>query len=198
MQSIFSSHTPLWSNSHPGTNNLLSFSPKIKKAKPSNNQSTLCSCYQGTSPFILTKKMATSLTLPNRTLASLFPCHTPKTQSSVSQCLPLVSKSSQSQFYGLKFSYSSSLSIPSSSYFKTSISAKVHCFTLCVYWLTVMGDLLMTLGFCRWTKVQCLHHSHWKIRMGKMWAFPSLKESLWLSISTLLMRPLAAQSRWLF
>ncbi|XWS26548.1 hypothetical protein CRYUN_Cryun26dG0040600 [Craigia yunnanensis] len=69
--------------------------------------------------------MASSFTLPNHTLASLLPSHTPKTRSSVSQCLPLLSKSSQSQFYGLKFSYSS-LSTPSFSSFKTSISAKVN------------------------------------------------------------------------
>lgn len=77
--------------------------------------------------------MASSLTLPNHTLAYQLPSLTPKTQfSSVSQCLPVVlSKSSESQFYGLNFSYSYSLSIPSSSFsFKTSISAKVHCFLL--------------------------------------------------------------------
>ncbi|XVE97849.1 hypothetical protein REPUB_Repub03eG0054300 [Reevesia pubescens] len=70
--------------------------------------------------------MASSLTLPNYTIASLLPSHTPKTHSSVSQCVPILSKSSESQFYGLKFSYSSSLLIPSSSSFKTSISAKVN------------------------------------------------------------------------
>ncbi|XWS70118.1 hypothetical protein CRYUN_Cryun03dG0021700 [Craigia yunnanensis] len=63
--------------------------------------------------------MASSLSLPNHTLASLLPSHTPKTQSSVFQCVPILSKSSQSQFYGLNFSYSSSS-------FKTSISAKVN------------------------------------------------------------------------
>ncbi|OMO86371.1 Alkyl hydroperoxide reductase subunit C/ Thiol specific antioxidant [Corchorus olitorius] len=69
---------------------------------------------------------SSSLTLPNHTLASLLPSHTPKSQFSVSQYLPLASKSSHSSFYGLKLSYSSSISIPSSSSFKTSISAKVN------------------------------------------------------------------------
>ncbi|XVF35181.1 hypothetical protein REPUB_Repub18cG0123000 [Reevesia pubescens] len=72
--------------------------------------------------------MASCLTLPNHTttLASLLPSHSPKSHSSVPQCVPIIPKSSQSQFYGLKFSYSSSLSIPSSSSFKISISAKVN------------------------------------------------------------------------
>ncbi|XVE70754.1 hypothetical protein DITRI_Ditri10aG0096400 [Diplodiscus trichospermus] len=68
--------------------------------------------------------MASSLTLPNHTLASLLPSHTPTTRSFVSQCVPVLPRSSQSQFYGLNFSYSSSVSIPSSP-FKTCIFAKV-------------------------------------------------------------------------
>ncbi|KAK8591115.1 hypothetical protein V6N13_031182 [Hibiscus sabdariffa] len=59
------------------------------------------------------------------TLASLLPSHTPKAQSFVPQCVPIFSKSPHSQFYGLNFSFSPSLSIPSSS-FKTSIYAKVE------------------------------------------------------------------------
>lgn len=70
-----------------------------------------------------------SFTLPNHALAALLPSRTPKTQSSVSQCVPMPPKSSKSQFYGLNLSYSSH-SIPSSSCssssFKTSISAKVN------------------------------------------------------------------------
>ncbi|XP_022756405.1 peroxiredoxin Q, chloroplastic [Durio zibethinus] len=70
--------------------------------------------------------MASSLTLLNHNLTSPLPCHTPRTQSSVSQCVPILSKSSKSQFYGLNFSYSSSPSIPSFSSFRTSISAQVN------------------------------------------------------------------------
>ncbi|XVF48844.1 hypothetical protein PTKIN_Ptkin03bG0221000 [Pterospermum kingtungense] len=74
--------------------------------------------------------MASSLTLPNHTLVAQLPSLTPKTHcSSVSQCVPVIPKSSQSQFHGVNFSYSSSsssLSIPSSSSFKTPISAKVE------------------------------------------------------------------------
>ncbi|GMI63668.1 peroxiredoxin Q [Hibiscus trionum] len=70
--------------------------------------------------------MASSLGLPTHTVASLLPSHTPNTHSSAFRCLPILSKSSHSQFYGLKFSHSSSLSIPSFSSFKTSISAKVN------------------------------------------------------------------------
>ncbi|KAK8698528.1 hypothetical protein V6N13_114640 [Hibiscus sabdariffa] len=70
--------------------------------------------------------MASSLGLPTHTVASLLPSQTPKTHSSAFKCVPILSKSSHSQFYGLKFSHSSSLSIPSSSSFKTSISAKVN------------------------------------------------------------------------
>ncbi|KAE8710451.1 Peroxiredoxin Q [Hibiscus syriacus] len=66
---------------------------------------------------------SSSLTLPNHTLASLFPSLTPKTQSYVPQCVPILSKSSHSQFYGLNFSFSP-LSIPSSSAVKTSIYAR--------------------------------------------------------------------------
>ncbi|KAE8687833.1 Peroxiredoxin Q [Hibiscus syriacus] len=69
--------------------------------------------------------MASSLCLPSHTVASLLPSHTSK--SSVPKCVPILSKSSQSQFHGLNFSHSSaSLSIPCVSSFKTSISAKVN------------------------------------------------------------------------
>ncbi|KAK9275276.1 hypothetical protein L1049_022538 [Liquidambar formosana] len=64
-----------------------------------------------------------SLSLPRHSLPSLLPSHSPKTPSS--QNLFIVSKSSQSQFYGLKFSSSTSLPIPSSSSVKGSIFAKV-------------------------------------------------------------------------
>ncbi|KAI5556650.1 hypothetical protein POPTR_018G063300v4 [Populus trichocarpa] len=66
-----------------------------------------------------------SISLPNHSLPSLLPTHKPKNLSS--QNLPILSKSSRSQFYGLKFSHSSSLSIPSSSSsVKTTIFAKVN------------------------------------------------------------------------
>ncbi|XP_059432693.1 peroxiredoxin Q, chloroplastic [Corylus avellana] len=65
-----------------------------------------------------------SLTLPNHSLPSLL--HTQSPRHPLSHNLPFLSKSSQSQFYGLKVSYSSSLSIPSSSSAKGSIFAKVN------------------------------------------------------------------------
>ncbi|GLT76223.1 hypothetical protein SLA2020_478960 [Shorea laevis] len=68
--------------------------------------------------------MAT-LTLPKHTVPFLLPPHTPRTNSP-SHTLSIPSKSSHSQFYGLKFSYSSSESIPFSSSMKFSISAKVN------------------------------------------------------------------------
>ncbi|KAK8286457.1 hypothetical protein V6Z11_D08G292800 [Gossypium hirsutum] len=68
--------------------------------------------------------MASSLSLSSHTVASLFPSHTSKPQLSLSKSIPILTKSSQSQFHGLKFSHSSSLSIPRFSTFKTSISAK--------------------------------------------------------------------------
>ncbi|CAK7352328.1 unnamed protein product [Dovyalis caffra] len=65
------------------------------------------------------------ISLPKHSLPSLLPTHKPKTTSS--QNLPILSKSLQSQFYGLKFSHSSSLSTPSpSSSVKTTIFAKVN------------------------------------------------------------------------
>ncbi|GAV70956.1 AhpC-TSA domain-containing protein [Cephalotus follicularis] len=65
-----------------------------------------------------------SLSLPKHSLPSLLYTQTPKTHSS--HILSIVSKSSHSKFYGLKFSYSPSLSIPSSSSLKSSIFAKVN------------------------------------------------------------------------
>ncbi|XP_050262842.1 peroxiredoxin Q, chloroplastic isoform X3 [Quercus robur] len=69
-----------------------------------------------------------SLTLPKHTLPSLLPTQTLSPRHSLfSHNLPIISNSSQSQFYGLKVSYSSSLSIPSSSSsVKGSIFAKVN------------------------------------------------------------------------
>ncbi|KAK3213333.1 hypothetical protein Dsin_018039 [Dipteronia sinensis] len=67
--------------------------------------------------------MAT-LTLPKHSLPSLLPSQTPRTP--FSQSLSFVSKSSQSQFFGLTFSFSSNLPIPSSTPAKTSIVAKVN------------------------------------------------------------------------
>ncbi|KAJ6435227.1 hypothetical protein OIU84_000433 [Salix udensis] len=68
-----------------------------------------------------------SISLPKHSLPSLLPTHKPRNPSS--QNLPILSMSSQSQFHGLKFSQSSSLSIPSSSssssLTKTTIFAKV-------------------------------------------------------------------------
>ncbi|KAJ6746581.1 THIOREDOXIN-DEPENDENT PEROXIDE REDUCTASE MITOCHONDRIAL [Salix koriyanagi] len=65
-----------------------------------------------------------SISLPKHSLPSVLPTHKPRTSSSHKH--PILSKSSQSQFYGLKFSHSTSLSIPSSSSVKTAIFAKVN------------------------------------------------------------------------
>ncbi|KAB1203187.1 Peroxiredoxin Q, chloroplastic [Morella rubra] len=65
-----------------------------------------------------------SLTLPNHSLPSLLPSQKPTYP--LSHNVPIFSKSSQSQFYGLQVSYSSSLSIPSLSSVKGSIFAKVN------------------------------------------------------------------------
>lgn len=69
-----------------------------------------------------------SLTLPKHSIPSLLSTQTLSPRNSLfSHNLPIVSNSSQSQFYGLKVSYSSSLSIPSSSSsVKGSIFAKVN------------------------------------------------------------------------
>ncbi|KAF2304151.1 hypothetical protein P3X46_019647 [Hevea brasiliensis] len=67
-----------------------------------------------------------SISLPNHSLPSLLPSQKPTTQFYTSQNLSILSKSSQSQFYGLKVSHSASLSIPSSSSAKTTIVAKVN------------------------------------------------------------------------
>lgn len=72
-----------------------------------------------------------SLSLPKHSLPFLLPTQIPKTPALNS--LPLVSKSSHSQFYGLTFSSSPALPLPlpsSSSPRKPSIFAKVHCFNL--------------------------------------------------------------------
>ncbi|KAJ6362311.1 hypothetical protein OIU78_002672 [Salix suchowensis] len=64
-----------------------------------------------------------SISLPKHSLPSVLPTHKPRTSSSHKH--PILSKSSQSQFYGLKLSHSTSLSIPSSSSsVKTAIFAK--------------------------------------------------------------------------
>ncbi|KAL2481931.1 Peroxiredoxin Q [Abeliophyllum distichum] len=66
-----------------------------------------------------------SFSLPTyHTLPSLLHYHTPK--ATLSQNPSLLPKSSQSQFHGLKLYNSSPVSIPSSSYVKGSIVAKVH------------------------------------------------------------------------
>ncbi|KAG6735272.1 hypothetical protein POTOM_062184 [Populus tomentosa] len=65
-----------------------------------------------------------SISLPKHSLPSLLPTLKPITSSS--QNLPILSKSSQSQFYGLKFSHSTSLPITSSSSVKNTIFAKVN------------------------------------------------------------------------
>ncbi|KAK7848486.1 peroxiredoxin Q, chloroplastic [Quercus suber] len=68
-----------------------------------------------------------SLSLPKHSIPSLLPTQTLSPRHSLfSHNLPIISNSSQSQFYGLKVSYSSSLSIPSSSSVKGSIFAKVN------------------------------------------------------------------------
>uniref|UniRef100_A0A2P2KYA4 Peroxiredoxin Q, chloroplastic n=1 Tax=Rhizophora mucronata TaxID=61149 RepID=A0A2P2KYA4_RHIMU len=64
-----------------------------------------------------------SISLPKHCLPSLLAAKQPKTPSS--QNLPIIFKSSGSHFLGLKFSHSSTLSIPSSSRAKIFISAKV-------------------------------------------------------------------------
>ncbi|XP_023871618.1 peroxiredoxin Q, chloroplastic isoform X2 [Quercus suber] len=67
-----------------------------------------------------------SLTLPKHSIPSPNQTLSPR-HSLFSHNLPIISNSSQSQFYGLKVSYSSSLSIPSSSSsVKGSIFAKVN------------------------------------------------------------------------
>ncbi|XP_039018093.1 peroxiredoxin Q, chloroplastic-like [Hibiscus syriacus] len=71
--------------------------------------------------------MASTLALPCHTVASLLPSHTSMSHFPLPKSIPILSKSSYSQFYGLKFSLSSSLStIPCFYSFKTSISAKVN------------------------------------------------------------------------
>lgn len=72
--------------------------------------------------FIL---MAASVSVPKLTLPSLLSTQSPKS-SVISHNLPIVSKSSQSQIYGVKLSYPSSLSFPSSVSTKSFIFAKVH------------------------------------------------------------------------
>ncbi|XP_044481305.1 peroxiredoxin Q, chloroplastic-like [Mangifera indica] len=64
-----------------------------------------------------------SLTISNLSLPVSLPIQTPTTQSS--STFSVLSKSTQSQFYGLSLSYSSSVLIPSSTSFNTSIVAKV-------------------------------------------------------------------------
>ncbi|XP_010273896.1 PREDICTED: peroxiredoxin Q, chloroplastic [Nelumbo nucifera] len=65
-----------------------------------------------------------SISLPKHTLSSVFPPTNPKNPSC--QILPILSSASQSQFYGVKLSTRSySLSIPSSSFSRSSIFAKV-------------------------------------------------------------------------
>ncbi|KAL2481932.1 Peroxiredoxin Q [Abeliophyllum distichum] len=65
-----------------------------------------------------------SFSLPtNQTLPSLLHSHTPKATLTLNPSL--LPKSSQSQFLGLKLSNSSPLSVPSSSYVKGSIVAKI-------------------------------------------------------------------------
>ncbi|OAY27000.1 peroxiredoxin Q, chloroplastic [Manihot esculenta] len=67
-----------------------------------------------------------SISLPNYSLPSLLPAQKPTPQFYSSQHLPLLSKPSHSQFFGLKVSHSVSLSTPSSFPAKTAIFAKVN------------------------------------------------------------------------
>lgn len=69
--------------------------------------------------------MAASVSVPKFTLPSLLTTQSPKS-SVISHNLPIVSKSSQSQIYGVKLSHSSSLSFPSSVSTKSFIFAKVN------------------------------------------------------------------------
>ncbi|KAI5674173.1 hypothetical protein M9H77_14537 [Catharanthus roseus] len=64
-----------------------------------------------------------SIPTPKHTLPSLLHTQTPKAH--LSQNLTQLPKSSQSQFCGLKLSYSSCVSVPSSSFSKSPIVAKV-------------------------------------------------------------------------
>lgn len=126
------------------------------------------------------------------TLPSLLQyAQTPK--KPISQNLTIVSRSSQSHFYGLEVLHSPSFSTPSSS--RTSIVAKVNCIAFVLH-LPFFMRIKFCFDICRWIKVQRLHHSHWKIKMEKMWVSPSLKESLWWFISTLLMKLLVAPNRY--
>lgn len=88
--------------------------------------------FTGTLPSSL---LMASLFLPKHSLPSLLSTQIPKTPSLHS--LPLVSKSSHSQFYGLTFSSSPPLPLPSSSSSsspkKASIFAKVHCLNLKIF-----------------------------------------------------------------
>ncbi|EEF46226.1 peroxiredoxin Q, chloroplastic [Ricinus communis] len=65
-----------------------------------------------------------SISLPKHSLPALLPSQKPRLQHSLN--LPILSRSSHSQFYGLKFSHSTSFPIPSSSSIKTAIFAKVN------------------------------------------------------------------------
>lgn len=69
---------------------------------------------------------ASPVSLPKHTLPPFLSTQSPKSSSVICQNIPFVSKSSKSQFYGLKLSHSSSLSFPSSFSTKTSIFAKVE------------------------------------------------------------------------
>ncbi|KAK7848404.1 peroxiredoxin q [Quercus suber] len=67
-----------------------------------------------------------SLTLPKHSIPSLLPNQTLSPRHSLfSHNLPIISNSSQSQFYGLKVSYSSSFSISSSSSSSSSVKGSI-------------------------------------------------------------------------
>lgn len=150
-----------------------------------------------------------SFSLPNHyCLSSPLP---PQTRTNPSPQNPQVfSKLPKSQFHGVKLSNSASLSFPSSSSAKSVIFAKVHCSNTRFYFVSygllsswkVVVSWLWLLCYCcwkwRWKRVRSHLPSHWKIRMEGLWASPNSKGSLWLSISILLMRPLAAPNRYSF
>lgn len=143
-----------------------------------------------------------SLVHPKASLPFRLPSLTPKTPSS--NKLPFLSKPSNSQFLGAQISHHISPSSSSSSSFKFTISSKVLRFLLLGFvnfdwWFGFFCSYFwfwLLLG--RWIRANPLRLSPWKIRMGGMWAFPNSKGSLWLSISTLLMRLLVAPSRYCF
>lgn len=90
------------------------------------------------------KMMAASLAVPTAN-PSFLHIQSPKAILSHNLSQLPKSSSSQSQFFGLKLSYSPSFSVPSSSFNKSTIVAKVHfffAFVWIMYWF-IFSDWLM-------------------------------------------------------